>query len=287
MSGPPIDGETRIYGVLGHPVRASLSPAMHNAGFQALGINAVYVAFPLVPSRFEEGIRGLQASGIAGFNLTVPHKTAILPLLNDLSPQAQAVGAANTVRCEGVHMHGTNTDGQGFLDSLQEHLNWAPRGKTVLLLGAGGAARAIAYSLLDAGAAHLTIANRTHDRATALAREMAAGFKNATVMALEMEQLEGLAPQLLVNATTVGMGDGASPVVLKALGVTDGVIDIVYTPAHTPLLEQAQALDLPQTNGIGMLLHQGCLAFEFWTGRDAPVEVMRQALLAGLAARGG
>ena len=286
MSPPPIDGDTRLYGVLGHPVRKSLSPAMHNAGFRALGINAVYVAFPLDPTRFDTGVRGLRAVEVAGFNLTVPHKTAILPLLDHITPEARIVGAVNTVRCDAQGMHGTNTDGEGYLRAVAEELSLAPQGKRVLLLGAGGAARGIAHSLLAAAVGELIIANRSPDKAVALAAELAVVLPDARVRGVGLDAVAGLAPDLLINATTVGMGDGQSPVELARIGVREAVSDIVYTPAHTPLLAQAETLGLPHANGIGMLLHQGGLAFEFWTGQDAPVEVMRRALLAGLAARG-
>jgi shikimate dehydrogenase len=280
-----VDGKTRLFGILGHPVASSLSPAMQNAAFQALHINAVYVPFPVSPEDLPQVVRGLAAAGVAGFNLTVPHKRAILPLLEEITPEAEAIGAVNTVRCEAGRMAGTNTDGQGFLLSLTLDLGWMPAGKSVLLLGAGGAARAIAMGLLEKGCASLLIANRTPERAEALAEDCRARFPKAEVRAGGPEAAQGSAPHLLVNSTTVGMGDGAAPVNLEQAGVREAVCDIVYSPPETPLLKQAARLGLPRTNGIGMLLYQGTLAFEYWTGRGAPVEVMRAALEAGLAAR--
>ena len=287
MTRPAIDGATRFYGVLGHPVRASLSPALHNAAFAALGINAVYLPLPLHPRHLLEGVRGLLAVGIAGFNLTVPHKQAILPLLDDVAPAARHMGAVNTVRVDEGRLLGTNTDGAGFLLSLQRDLGWQAAGKRVLMLGAGGAGRGVGQALLLAGAAALIIANRTPVRAEELARALAARFPGREVAARTLDAAgEGLAVHLVVNTTSVGMGDGASPLNLSTLSVSEGVADIVYSPALTPLLAQAQALGLPHTNGIGMLLYQGWEAFRFWTGREAPIDVMRAALLAGLAARG-
>lgn len=285
--GPAINGATRLYGILGHPVAGSLSPAMHNAAFQALGINAAYVPFPVPPERLAEAVAGLSAAGVGGFNLTVPHKLAILPLLDEITPTAQAIGAVNTVRCEAGRLSGTNTDGAGLLASLAEELDWQPGGKTVLLLGAGGAARGIAFALLAAGAATLLIANRTPARAGELAAHCKAAFPKANLDTPAWTELAGLGPHLLINATTVGMGDGASPADLEPLGVSEGVVDIVYSPLETPLLRNAAQRGLPTLNGLGMLLHQGALAFGFWTGQEAPLDVMREALLAGLKAREG
>jgi shikimate dehydrogenase len=259
---------------------------MHNAAFQALGINAVYAAFPAPPERLTEAVRGLAAAGIGGFNLTVPHKTAILPLLDRIEPEAAAIGAVNTVRCQEGRLSGTNTDGGGFLLSLRHDLDWNPAGKRVLMLGAGGAARGIAHALLEAGTGELLIANRTPERARELAAHCLARFPKARVTALGIGEAAGQAPHLLVNTTTVGMGDGRSPVELAAVGVREAVVDIVTHPPETPLLRQAKALGLPCANGVGMLLHQGVLAFQYWTGRTPPADVMRAALEAAISARG-
>lgn len=286
IAGPVINGETRLYGILGDPVHSSLSPAMQNAAFAALEINAVYLPFPVHPEKLAQAVVGLAAGGVAGFNLTVPHKIAIQPLLDEITPEARAVGAVNTVRRDDSRLAGANTDGEGFLQALAEELDWAPQGKRVLLLGAGGAARGIAFSLLGAGLHTLIIANRTAARAEALAADCASHFPRCRVETLPMEGLAHSAPHLLVNATSAGMGDGESPVELARLKIGEAVADIVYSPLETPLLAQAARLGLPACNGLGMLLHQGRLAFEYWTGRTAPLEVMRQALMAGLSARG-
>jgi shikimate dehydrogenase len=281
-----INGETKLYGLLGWPVGASLSPAMHNAAFQALGINAVYVPFPTPPERFADAVRGLAAAGVGGFNLTVPHKSAILPLLRHVEPHAAAMGAVNTVRCEASGMSGTNTDGVGFMLSLRNDLQWDAQGKRVLMLGAGGAARGIAHSLLAAGIAELLIANRTLARGRELAAECTARYPRARIAAIGLSEAAGRSPHLLVNTTTVGMADGQCPVDLAAVQVADAVVDIVYHPLETPLLAQAQALGLACTNGVGMLLYQGVAAFHYWTGVEPPEPVMRQALEAALRARG-
>ena len=283
------DGRTRLYGLLGHPVHGSLSPSFQSAGFRSLGINAIYVALPVAPERLTVAVQGLAAAGIAGFNLTVPHKTAIVPMLDRMTPEAQAAGAVNTVRCDAsdgtVRLAGTNTDGSGFVRSLDRDLGLQPRGKSFLLLGAGGSARGIAHALLRAEASTLWIANRTAARARELAASLAATYPKAAVEALTLEEAPDVKPQVLINTTTVGMGDGKSPVDLSQVRVEEAVVDIVYTPAETPLLSQARALGVKCTNGIGMLLYQGCQAFEFWTGQPAPVLPMREALLAALRGR--
>ncbi len=275
----PIHGGTRVYGLLGQPVAHSLSPAMHNAAFRALGLDSVYVAFPVAPEQIETAISGLAAAGVAGFNLTVPHKSAILPLLTDITPEARAVGAVNTVRCEDGKLHGTNTDGTGFLLALEHDLGIHPSGKTVLLLGAGGAGRAIAFSLLASDVERLIIANRTVERAQVLAMEFGKSFPNSRIECVGLNSVAGLEPHLLVQATPVGMGDEAIPVELERIGVSEAVVDIIYHPLETPLLKEAGRLGLPYANGIGMLLYQGVAAFRFWTGKEPPVTVMLEALM--------
>lgn len=280
MSAPPaLDGATAVYGLLGHPVRQSLSPAMHNAAFGSLSINAAYLPFPTPPEKLEAVVSGLCAADVKGFNLTVPHKTAILPMLSEILPTARTIGAVNTVRNDGGRLSGTNTDGEGFLRSLAEDLSFDPAGKEALLLGAGGAARAIAFALLGAGVSRLVIANRTVARGESLAADCKERYPAPAIEAASIHDLAANAPNLLVNATIVGMGDGNSPVDLEALRVREAVCDIVYHPLETPLLTQAGALGLACANGIGMLLYQGAAAFTFWTGREAPVKVMRAALL--------
>jgi len=251
---------------------------MQNAAFVSAGINAAYVAFPVDPARLETAVAGLCAAGIRGFNLTVPHKQKVLPLLDEITPQAQAIGAVNTVRADQGRLLGTNTDGQGLLSSLEEDLAFDPRSRRVLILGAGGSARAIAFALLDAGAGHLVIANRTPERAALLAEDCRQAHPERHVESCRLEQLEGLAPDLLIQTTTVGMKDGSAPVDLAGLQVREAVCDIIYSPPETPLLAQARRLGLRTANGMGMLLHQGAAAWTFWTGKPAPLEAMRTAL---------
>lgn len=286
MSPSGVSGSSLVFGVIGFPVAQSLSPPMHNAAFRALGLDAVYVPFPVHPDHLPAAVAGLAAVGVRGFNVTVPHKQAIVPLLDEVLPEARAIGAVNTVRIADGRLSGTNTDGAGFLRALEHDLGFRPAGRSVLLLGAGGSARSIALALLGAGVGALTLANRTLERAAALAADCRARVPGCAVEAVALERVAGVAPDLLVNATTVGMGDGRSPVALEAVGVRGAVCDIVYHPPETPLLARARALGLPCANGIGMLLHQGAAALQFWTGREPPLEAMRAALLEALAGRG-
>jgi len=275
----PIDGGTRLYGIIGHPVAKSLSPCMQNAAFRAASLNAVYVPFPTQPEHLDEAVAGLTAAGLAGFNLTVPHKQAILPRLYEITPEAKVIGAVNTVRCDDGRLRGTNTDAAGFLLSLEHDLGWRANDRRVVMLGAGGAARAVAYAVLGAGASELVVANRTADKAEALCTDMRTLFPAAAVHPRGLDELAGTAPHLLVNTTSVGMGDdGRSPVELEPVGVRDAVVDIIYSPLETPLLAQARTLGLKTANGVGMLLYQGWLAFRYWTDREASLESMRQAL---------
>jgi shikimate dehydrogenase len=283
--GAPLSGRTRVFGIVGDPVSHSISPIIQNAAFRALGLDAVYVAFPIAPARLAQALPGLASAGVQGLNVTLPHKQAVIPLCAALTEEARAIGAVNTLKAGPDGWHATNTDGSGFMLSLEHDLHWAPRGKHALMLGAGGAARAVGWQLLKHGAARLTIANRHRERAEALAADLRKS-PGGEVAVVAFDGVAGLAPDLLVNTTSVGMHDGRSPVELAALRVREAVMDIVYAPPVTPLLEQAAALGLPRTNGMGMLLYQGVAAFRFFTGEEPPVEVMRAALAEELARRG-
>lgn len=274
-AGPAIDGHTRVAGILGWPVEHSLSPAMHNAAFRALGLNWAYVAFPLRPERVVEGVRGLAAAGCAGLNVTIPHKRAVLAACSALSPAAAGIGAANTLVPDG---HGgfraDNTDAAGFLHALDEAAPLELSGARVLMIGAGGAARAVAWALAGRGA-ELLVANRTPARAAALGTPVA--FTPGALAAACAEVA------LVVNATSLGMGAAAPPpeLPLTALGPEHVVADIVYRPGGTAWLAAAGARGARCVDGLGMLLHQGAEAFRQWTGVDPPLEAMRTALNAG------
>jgi len=299
--GPAVSGRSRVFGVIGYPVAHSLSPVMHNAAFAALNYPGVYVPFPVEPARLPEAVAGIRALGLGGVNVTVPHKQAVIPFLDEITPAARRAGAVNTVIHREGRLIGDNTDGGGFLRSLREELGIEPRGLNVVILGAGGAARAIAAALLEEGVARLVIANRTRERAEGLVRhlspEQGAGAPRGSegragelrlptllmAMALSDPDLEGEVGEadLLIHTTTWGMaphGDVPPLIPARWLNPRTAVCDIVYVPSETSLLREARARGCRVLPGLGMLLYQGALAFESWTGERAPVAAMRRAL---------
>ncbi len=279
-----ITGRTRLCGILGYPLDHTLSPPMHNAAFAALGLDWVYVPWPVAPDRLGEALQGLRAlANFAGANVTVPHKEAILPHLDALSDEARAVGAVNTIVREGDRFIGHTTDGAGLLGALAEAVGFRPQGARIVILGAGGAGRAAAFALGRAGAREVTILNRSLGRAQALAADLARALPGVPVMAFPLldrppGQILGSA-DLVINATSVGMRPGEPcPLDIAPCQPPTVAYDMIYNPAETVFLREARARGLRTANGLGMLVHQGAAAFALWTGRAAPVEVMRRAV---------
>ena len=259
---------------------------MHNAAFAATGLNWCYLALPVGRARLGDALRGLVALGAAGANVTVPHKEAALAYLDDTSDEARAIGAVNTVRVEGERLVGYNTDGGGLLDALRLDAGVAPDGVRAVVVGAGGAARAAAFALVDAGAASVVVANRNWDRAASLAADVRRAFPRRAVEAMPLDGAAGTRMRdatLLVQATTVGSGAerAETPVPREALHPGLFVMDMVYEPRETVLLREARARGCRTLEGRSMLVYQGARAFELWTGRPAPIEAMRRAV--GLA----
>jgi shikimate dehydrogenase len=287
MSTLPISGKTKIVGLIGWPTGHSVSPAMHNAAFAVLGLDWRYIPLPVSldrPAATGEAVRGLRALGLAGANVTVPHKQAVMPHLDALTPAAAAIGAVNTiVVTEEGRLLGDNTDAPGFIADLRDH-GVEPRGHRCLVLGAGGSSRAVVYGLADAGAARITIANRTIPRA----EDLAAAFQPSFV-ACQLDSCglpAGLADaasgaDVVINCTSLGMSpnpDGLPWDEAVAFRTGQTVYDLVYNPRVTRLLRKAEADGAHAIGGIGMLIWQGAIAFERWTGIMPPVEVMRQAI---------
>lgn len=264
---------TRLAAVIGSPVRHSLSPAMHNAAFAELDLDWVYVACEVAPGSVAAAFAGIRALRFGGVSVTIPHKAAALTEVDDASAAAHAVGAVNTIVPDGDgRLRGENTDGPGFLASLADQ-GFDPAGCRCAVLGAGGAARAVVYALGGAGAAEVVVVNRTAVRAEAAAA--LAGPVGRVGTASEVAGLD-----LVVNATPLGLaGTDAAVLPLDAdlLGAGQLVVDLVPNPAVTPLMEAARARGARVAGGLGMLVHQGALAFELWTGRPAPFGVMRAA----------
>ena len=277
-----VDGLTRVVGILGWPVGHSLSPVMQNAAFQSLHLGWVYVPFPVPPARFDRAMAGLRALGVAGANITVPHKTAAMKLVDEVDPLAKKIGAINTIVRDGDRLVGYNTDAPGFLAGLKEETGMDPHGARVVILGAGGAARAVAVALADAGAKSILVANRTPSKAGKLAANIRYMYRHCTTEALPLgdRRVHGAIAEadLLVNATSLGMG-GHDRAPVDPEWVRRGVIvvDLVYN-RFTPLLKGARLKGAKAVGGVGMLVAQGALSFEKWVGKKAPVAVMREAV---------
>ena len=274
-----ISGSTRICAIIGDPVSHSLSPQMHNAAFKKLELDFAYVPFLVKAGELPAAAKGLRALNSAGFNVTIPHKVSVIPLLDGLDPVARQIGAVNTVVNESAKLIGYNTDAEGFLKALEEnHVD--PTGKKIAVLGAGGASRAITFILASKGA-YLTVFNRRENLTRA--EELASLVTKQTglpVRAMALDDLsEGLkGVGLLVNTTSVGMSPESSytPVPAVLLKGIPLVFDIVYNPRHTRLLKEAKQAGAKTIDGLEMLVWQGAMAFEKWTGRSAPVGVMRR-----------
>lgn len=280
-----ISAKTALVGLIGWPVSHSVSPAMHNAAFAALGLDWRYLPLPVdpaLPGAVGDAVRGMRALGMRGINVTVPHKQAVLPFLDRVAPAAQAMRAVNTiiVGADGA-LTGDNTDAPGFIADLRAH-GVEPAGRHVLVLGAGGSARAIVYGLAQAGARHITIANRSIARAAQLLADLRPylGATTGAVVALPDGLRDAADATLIVNCTSLGMTPHADTTPWPhdlPLRTDQIVYDLVYNPAETLLLQQAQAAGAHAIGGLGMLIWQGALAFEHWTGQPAPVATMRAA----------
>ena len=275
-----VNGQTQLLGIMGWPVEHTLSPTMHNAAFAALGLNWVYLALPVPPGQVEAALRGMVALGFRGANVTVPHKQAVMPYLDRITEAAQAIGAVNTIVVgEDGRLSGDNTDGMGFLADLRER-GFQPRGRRALVLGAGGGARAVVYALATAGA-QVTILNRTLSRAELLVEHLAPAVPPGSLSCRSLDRNalaeEAARADLLVHTTPVGMWPHEETSLWPdTLPFPPHLLacDLIYRPPETKLLRQARLAGAETINGVGMLVHQGVLAFKLWTGRTPPLEVM-------------
>ncbi|MCW2277305.1 shikimate dehydrogenase [Heliophilum fasciatum] len=287
-SGSAIDGHTAWVALLGNPVGHSFSPAMHNAAFQAAGLNWAYGAYRVEADRLGEAVRGLAALGFRGANVTVPHKRAVLDVLDQIDERAARIGAVNTIVFdEAGRATGYNTDSDGFIRGLQaDGIDVA--GRSILLLGAGGGARAVAFALIDEGVRQLTIVNRSREAAEGLMAELQAACTDKLDMQVinwDPAALRAAAAEaaIVINATSLGMSTQGlqTPYPIDpALWLCPGlfVADLVYQPRETVLLAAGRAMGCRGQNGLAMLLYQGVAAWERWTGCPAPVDVMQRAL---------
>lgn len=287
-----ISGRTKLLGVIGHPVSHSLSPVMHNAAIAHLGVDYVYLPLPVAPEDLPQAIAGLAAIGLRGFNVTIPHKQAVMPFLNHISEIAQAVGAVNTIWRTDTGWAGTNTDVEGFLSPLRT----LPPGRSpdwgqsaAVILGNGGSARAVVAGCAQLGMAQIHVVGRDLNKLKAFQQS----WRNSPISALSVHPWDALptllpTTTLLVNTTPIGMHPhtqasplGAEPERIMKSGMQSGAIayDLIYTPNPTQFLQQAAALGAMPISGLEMLVQQGAAALRLWLGQEVPVEVMRQALI--------
>lgn len=285
-NNPTISGKTAIYGLVGDPVNHSLSPAIQNAAFHSAGIDAVYVPFPVKQQNLRYAIQGLRALEVKGFNVMAPHKVQVLRYLDKVEAFADAVGSVNTVTMENEKLFGYNTDGPGAINALEE-AGTSPDGQLVLLFGAGGASRAIAYSLA-ARARSIKLVNRTVTKANQIAGRIRREFNiDVSSAPLSSKLLKGFVQRadIVVNASSMGMdGRNNLPIEANWLRPDQCVFDIVYKPVQTRLLELASLGRAKSITGLDMLVNQGACSFELWTGRKAPMVEMRHAVAEKLLA---
>ncbi len=283
----PANYQAELVGVFGQPVAENPTGVMQEAGFAAAGLNWRYLNFEVSAEKLGAAMQAMEALGMRGINLTIPHKVAVIEHLDDLSPEARAIGAVNTVRLDNGRKIGENTDGKGFLRGVRADAGMDPDGKRVVLLGAGGAARAIGTELVLAGASDLLVVNRSAKRGETMVSDLLA----ATGGRVRFKQWEGTYPvpetcDLFVNATSIGLyPDVDAMPAVDLSGAPDGMLvaDVVFNPPETRLLAAARKRGLPTLDGLSMLVYQGVIAFEMWTGQSPDEAAMKSALRAALA----
>ena len=278
-------------GIIGYPIGHSISPRFQQAGLDELAAGYQYLPYEVPPDLVADFIASLRSDSVRGINVTVPHKEAVMPFLDEIDEWAAEAGAVNTIVNRGGRLVGYNTDGYGFLRALRESADLDPAGKRALILGAGGSARGVVQALLRAGVAELVIANRTLERAKALADLAANREVPARAIALNAVAMDGVpvTTDLIVNCTSLGMYHGpdeaASPMAASQIPPSALVYDLVYNPMLTPLLREAHLVGAPTLGGISMLVYQGAASFELWLEKPAPVSVMMQAAMAAMRER--
>lgn len=276
---------TDFLAVIGHPIQHSLSPVMHNAALRALSIDAVYTAYDVSPERLADAVQAMRTLEFRGFNVTIPHKEAMLGLVDECTERAVRIGAVNTVYQQDGRWIGDNTDGVGYMTSLRAELQFDPIHKRAAILGAGGAARSIADALLAQGLDELYLLNHHREKAEDLARHLEQHHRQGLIRAGGIEDWPRQGVDLLVNTTPVGMAghlEQQLPLPAELLGQQMIVSDVVYRPLFTPLLAAAKVAGAMTHSGLGMLVEQGALAFALWFGVPPSTHIMREAALTAL-----
>ena len=280
---------SKIVGLVGYPVSHSISPQMHNAAFKELELDYTYQLFEIKPEKLKEFVESMRTQNIAGVNVTIPHKEAVIPLLSEISKEAKLIGAVNTILNQNGRLIGFNTDGAGFIESLKSDGGVDPKGKKVVLLGAGGGAKAVAVTLCQAGIKSLAVTDILPERSSLLVKQLESNFKlEILAHPVDCPGLKAAIEKgdILINATPVGMHPKTdeNPLKVKAKIPSSALVcDLIYNPPETRFLKEAKAQGCRTLNGLGMLVRQGALAFKIWTGQEPPIEVMRQAARTALA----
>lgn len=280
-----VSGKTRVCAIIGDPVAHSLSPVMHNAAFKEFGLNLVYVAFNVPAKDLKHAVLGVKSLGLKGLNITMPHKNEVMKYLDELDVSAKSVGAVNTILNNQGKLVGYNTDGQGAMVALQEN-GVCPEKKKLVILGAGGAAQAIAYQATQ-DVNELVILNRTPNKAKKLVKSLPQNLTtkvHSGALSFDVLKQELETADILINATSVGMHPDteSSPVISDLLRSDLSVMDLVYNPLETKLLKDAKNVGAKVISGLEMLIYQGAVSFHIWTNCPAPIDVMRKAALTAL-----
>jgi shikimate dehydrogenase len=274
-----IDTKTRMIGLLGYPLEHSFSPAIQNAAFDYMGINKIYLPIEVAPGNLGDVIKGISKMNFDGFNVTIPHKIPILKYLDEIDDLARLIGAVNVVTVNNGVLKGYNTDGSGFITSLEKETGTSVNEKNIFILGSGGASRAISMTLAMKGAKRITICNRTYEKAVALSEDINEKIRICSdSVAMEFNKMKEALEKadILINTTSVGMFPHTeqTPIDQQLLKRRLIVCDIVYNPVRTRLLREAEKKGCKTLSGIGMLIFQGAESFKLWTGKEAPIEKM-------------
>lgn len=278
-----INVNTKMVGLLGNPLGHSFSPAMHNKAFETLGLNYYYLPIEVTTENLADVAKGISKMNFAGFNVTIPHKLNIMKYLDEIDELAALIGAVNTVTIKDGRMKGYNTDGIGFVRSLEEETKDTVQDKNVFILGSGGASRSIAMAMAFKGAKKVYLCNRTVEKAADLAKEINSKIRDCSI-SLPMVKSDMLGPlqetDIFINTTSVGMHPQEGDIPIDSNLIQEGIIvsDIIYNPLKTRLLLEAEQKGCKTVNGLGMLVYQGAEAFKLWTGLDAPVNKMWQIM---------
>lgn len=277
-----ITGKTKVVGVIGHPIEHSMSPPMHNNAFKQLDMDWVYVAFHVLPENIGKLMESCKTLDIKGLNVTIPHKTAVIPFLDEIDPIAEKIGAVNTIQFKNGISKGYNTDGLGAIKSLQKHTSL--EGKNVLILGAGGASKAISFTLINENINSLTIANRSQDNALKLIDNIKqhTGFKKIEYVDIKDADEIINDVDIIINTTPIGMYPNHNvdaPIKTDKINDNHVVMDIIYNPLETVLLKESRLNGAKTINGTSMLINQGLVSFEIFTGMEASYESFEEALI--------